>query len=160
MLYNARGLCSEIVHENTVCCPWRTCSLLVGGDGTTAPIVIENPHLRYTISSEGKNLAFVDRATGVDYLIQDAPSVCALARCKGVEYPATSARFADGRLTIEFSQVDGKAVLGVIPRDSYIQFTVDSVSGDNIESIIFLNVPLTLQGRPDESFGTCICLLT
>ncbi len=125
------------------------------GMAQQAPIVIENPHLRYTISSEGKNLAFVDRATGVDYLIQDAPSVCALARCKGVEYPATSARFADGRLTIEFSQVDGKAVLGVIPRDSYIQFTVDSVSGDNIESIIFLNVPLTLQGRPDESFGAC-----
>jgi hypothetical protein len=33
-----------------------------------AAVVIENPHLRYTISAEGKNLAFVDRATGMDYL--------------------------------------------------------------------------------------------
>jgi len=117
------------------------------GIAQQAPIVIENTHLRYTISAEGKNLAFADRTTGVDYLKQDAPSVCALARCKGVEYPATSARFANDRLTVEFSQVDVKAVLRVVPRDSYIQLTVDSVSGDNIESIVFLNVPLTLQGR-------------
>ena len=40
------------------------------GMAQQAPIVIENPHLRYTISSEGRNLAFVDRATGVDYLKQ------------------------------------------------------------------------------------------
>ena len=29
------------------------------------------------------------------------------------------------------------------------------MSGDNIESIVFLNVPLTLQGRPAEPFGAC-----
>jgi hypothetical protein len=120
-----------------------------------APIVIENSHFRYAISAEGKNLAFVDRATGVDYLKRGAPSVCALVRCKGAEHPATSARFADGRLTIEFRPADVKAVLRVAPRDSYIQFTVDSVSGDNIESIVLLNIPLTLQGRPAEPFGAC-----
>ena len=49
-----------------------------------APIVLENPHMRYTISAEGKNRAFIDRATGVDYLKHDAPSVCASARCKGI----------------------------------------------------------------------------
>jgi len=120
-----------------------------------APIVIENAHLRYTISAEGKNLAFVDRATGVDYLKRDAPSVCAVARCQGVEYPATAARFANDQLTIELGPMNGKAILRVVPRDSYIQLTVDSMSGDNIESIVFLNVPLTLQGRPAEPFGAC-----
>ncbi len=120
-----------------------------------APVVIENSHLRYTISAEGKNLAFVDRATGVDCLRQDTTSTCALARCKGVEHPATSARLADDRLTIEFGQTGVKMVLRVTPRDSYIQLNVDSVSGENIESIVFLNVPLTLQGKPAESFGAC-----
>jgi len=120
-----------------------------------APIVLENPHVRYTISAEGKNLAFVDRATGVDYLKHDAPSVCALARCKGVEYPITSARSANGQLSIEFGQAKAKVVLHIESRDSCIQLTVDSVSGDNIESIDFLNVPLTLQGRPAEPFGAC-----
>jgi len=120
-----------------------------------APIVIENAHLRYTISAEGQNLAFVDHATGVDYLKHDAPSVCASVRCSGVEYPATSARLANGQLSIEFSQAKAKVVLRVEPRDSYVQLSVDSASGDNIESIVFLNVPLTLQGRPAESFGAC-----
>jgi len=125
------------------------------GVAQQAPIVIENAHLRHTISADGHNLAFVDRATGIDYLKHDAPSVCAFARCSGVEYPAISARFASGQLTIEFAQARAKAVLRVAPRDSYIQVTVDSVSGNNVESIIFLNVPLTLQGRPAESFGAC-----
>ena len=85
-----------------------------------APIVIENPHLRYTISAEGKNLGFVYRIAGVDYLKRDVPSVCALARCKGIEYPATSARFANDQLTIEFRPGDVKVILRVASRDSYI----------------------------------------
>jgi hypothetical protein len=120
-----------------------------------APIVLENPCLRYTISAEGKNLAFVDRRTGVDYVKHDPPSVCAWARCRGVDYPVTSAQFTDDRLTLEFGQVDARAALRVVPRDSYIQLTVDSVSGNDLESLVFLNVPLTLQGRPAESFGAC-----
>jgi len=125
------------------------------GMAQQAPIVIENAHVRYTISAEGQNLAFVDRATGIDYLKHDAPSICAFARCDGTEYPATSVQFVNGRLTLAFGQADAKAVLRVTPRDSYIHVAVDSVSGANVESIVFLNVPLTLQGRPAESFGAC-----
>jgi len=120
-----------------------------------ASIVIENAHLRYTISPEGRNLAFADRATGVDYLKHDTPSVCALVRRSGAEYPATSARLANGLLSIEFGQAKAQAVLRVEPRNSYVRLAVDSVSGDNLESVTFLNVPLTLQGRPAESFGAC-----
>jgi hypothetical protein len=120
-----------------------------------SPIVIENAHMRYTISGEGRNLAFIDRASGVDYLRSDTASACALVRCGGAEYPATSAFLANDRLTIGFSRVNVKAVLHVESRESYIRFAVESVSGDNIESLVFLNVPLTLQGRPDESFGSC-----
>jgi len=31
-------------------------------------VVIENAHVSYTVSPGGKNLGFVDRATGLDYL--------------------------------------------------------------------------------------------
>ncbi len=125
------------------------------GMGQQAAVVIENAHLRYTISPEGRNLAFIDRATDEDYLRHDTPSVCASARCKGVEYPASSARFVDGRLTLEFGRADVRAVLRVVPREAYIQLVVDSVSGDDVESLVFLTVPLTVQGRPSESFGAC-----
>jgi hypothetical protein len=125
------------------------------GMGQPAAVVIENAHLRYTISAEGRNLAFIDCTTGADYLRHDAPSVCASVRCQGVEHPVTSARFAEGRLTLEFDRADVRAVLRVVPRDAYIQLVMDSVSGNGIESLVFLNVPLTLQGRPAESFGAC-----
>ena len=120
-----------------------------------AAIVIENAHLRYTISAEGQNIAFVDRSTGIDYLKHDAPSVCASVRCASAEHPVTSARFADGRLTLEFAAAKATVVLRVTPRDSYIQVDVDAVSGSPIDSVTFLNVPLTLQGQPGESFAAC-----
>jgi hypothetical protein len=125
------------------------------GLGQQPAIVMENTHLRYTISADGQNVGFVDRATGIDYLKRDAPSACASMRCSGVERPATSARFADGRLTIEFGDAKAKTVLRVTPRDAYIQLTVDAIHGDNVDSVIFLNVPLTLQGRQEEPFAAC-----
>jgi hypothetical protein len=125
------------------------------GFAQQGPIVIENAHVRYTISAEGRNLAFIDRSTGVDYLKRDTLSICALVRRNGVEHPATSAFLANARLTIEFDKANARAVLRVESRDSYIYIAVESVSGDNVESVVFLNVPLSLNGRPDEPFGSC-----
>ncbi|NLZ07479.1 MAG: hypothetical protein GXY19_20105 [Phycisphaerae bacterium] len=141
----------------------KTASIILGvlvaaaspGTAQEAPVVLENPHVRYTISAGGQNLAFVDRATGVDYLKRDVPSACASARRRGVEHQATSARLANGRLTLEFAPADVKVVLRVASCDAYIQLAVDSVSPDGIESVVFLNVPLTLQGTPSEPFGAC-----
>jgi hypothetical protein len=39
-----------------------------------------------------------------------------------------------------------------------IRLSVEAASGDNIESLTFLNIPLTLKGRPDEQFGSCATL--
>jgi hypothetical protein len=118
------------------------------------PIVIENTHVRYTISPEGKNLEFIDRESGADYL-GAAQSSCAMVRCNGTNYPATSATLQNGLLTIEFGKTNAKAALRLEARKSYILLAVETVSGDDIESLTFLNVPLILQGRPDEQFGSC-----
>ncbi|MCP4611242.1 MAG: hypothetical protein GY845_21235 [Planctomycetes bacterium] len=118
-------------------------------------IVIENEHVRYLISAEGKNLGFIDRATGIDYLKRNSSSVCASVRCRGVEYPANSVLLMNDRLTIKFRDVNVKVVLRIDYRNSYIRIVVESVSGDNIESLVFLNIPLTLKGHPNEPFGSC-----
>ncbi len=125
------------------------------GFAQEASVVVENAHVRYIISAGGKNLAFIDRSTGIDYLSGDTPSACASVRRNGAEYPASSVLLADGRMTIEFDKAGAKAVLRVEPRDSYTRLAVESVVGENIESLIFLNVPLILRGRPDEPFGSC-----
>ena len=130
-----------------------TCTVEAGVQ--QAPIVLENAHVRYTISSDGRNLRFIDRATGTDYLKHDAPSSCALVRRDGKEYPATFASFANGRLIIRFDEAGAEAVLLVEPRNSYIRLTVESVTGEKIDSLVFLNIPLALKGRPEEPFGSC-----
>ena len=128
------------------------------GSAQEEPIVIENANVRYTISAEGKNLAFVDRRAGLDYLKRDSQSVCALVRCNKTEYPATSVSLADDRLTIEFHKANAKAVLHVESRQSYIHLAVESVSGDNVESLVFLNIPLTLGGRPKSHLAHALYL--
>jgi len=132
---------------------FATCSV-VGGT-QQGHIVIENAQVRYTISTEGKNLGFLNLVSGTDYLRRDRPSVCAMVRCRGTEYPATSAVLENGRLTVLFDGANVKAVLHVESHESYIRIAVEDVSGDKIESLVFLNIPLTLQGQPNESFGSC-----
>jgi archaellum component FlaG (FlaF/FlaG flagellin family) len=131
--------------------------IFAGAAGTAsrqADVVIENAQVRYTLSSGGENLGFVDLATGTDYLKRDAASVCAFVKCGGKEYRPTSVSLADGHLTIRFGEVGVEAVLGVESRDSYLRVVVESVSGQ-VESLTFLNIPLTVQGRPEEPFGAC-----
>jgi hypothetical protein len=118
-------------------------------------VVLENAFVKYTVSSDGKNLGFVDRATGFDYLRRETVSACALVRRDGQEYAATSAALANGRLVLRFGGAGVEAVLKVEPRNSWIRLSVESVKGAEIESLVFLNVPLTLKGKPEESFGAC-----
>jgi hypothetical protein len=119
------------------------------------PIVLENPLFRYVISAEGRNVAFVDRATGKDYLRAGAVSPCAVARVRGQELPATAARLEAGRLTLQFGTNGPQAVVKAESRASCVVLSVESVSGGEVEALTFLSVPLSLQGRPEEAFGAC-----
>jgi hypothetical protein len=131
---------------------------LAAGDGApmaNSVYAMENARVKYTISAEGKNLGFVDRASGIDYLRPGAASACALVRREGKEYPATSASAANGRLVLRFGEASVEAVVKVEPRPSWFRLTVESVKGAGIESLVFLNVPLRLEGKPEEPFGAC-----
>jgi len=118
-------------------------------------LVLENTHFRYSISPDGRSLLFVDRATGVDYLRPGGALPCALVRRAGREFPAAGARLADDRLTLKFAGAGVEVVLRVEPRRSYLRLTVEEIRGEEIDSLVFLNVPLTLRGRTDEPFAAC-----
>jgi hypothetical protein len=118
-------------------------------------IVLENGQIKYAVSTNGQNLGFIDVASGSDYLRRGTTSPCALVRRDGKEYPATSVALADSQLVLGFADVGVKAVLKVEPRPSFIRLTVQAVEGAEIESLVFLNIPLTLKRRPDEVFGGC-----
>jgi hypothetical protein len=118
-------------------------------------LVLENSLIRYAISPDARNAAFDDRVTGTDYLRTAGPSACALVRVQGQEQVATSASLAEGRLTLQFGASGIAVVLKTEVRPSFIVLSVESVSGGEIDSLTFLNVPLTLRAAPDEPFGAC-----
>lgn len=118
-------------------------------------MVLQNPHVRYRIATNGVNLEFIDRATGRDYLRRDEASVCASVSSNGTNYPVTSVSLIEGQLVLRFSCPGVRVVLGTEPRAASIWLTVDSITGPAVDSLVFLNVPLTLQGRPEEPFGAC-----
>ena len=143
--YNMRKLLTIL------CLPFLAGTALAAEAG----LVLENPLFRYTLSPEARNVAFVDRATGTDYLAATGHRPCAQVRVKGQEQPATAATLAQGRLTLQFGASGIQAVIKTEVRPSFILLTVESVSGGEVESLTFLNVPLTLKGMPDEPFGAC-----
>ena len=133
------------------------CGFLLSATPQAAPanIVLENPLIRYTISPEARNVAFMDRASGTDYLRAGGSTSCASIRIAGREQPATAATLADGRLTLQFGASGVKAVLKTDVRPSFIILGVESISGGEVDSLTFLNVPLTLKASPNDPFAAC-----
>lgn len=122
---------------------------------TTKQIVLENASFRYVIAADARNVAFIDRATGSNYLRGGEVAPCALIQTGGKSQPATVATFSRGRLTLRFGDSGVKAVLKTESRPAYITFTVESIRGGEVEALTFLHVPLTLNGAPSEPFGAC-----
>jgi hypothetical protein len=137
-------------------------SITMAGFALTAcanSVVFETPAFQYTISPNGTNLSFIDRASGKDFLRTTPPSACAVIRTHNDTQPATAATFLEGRLTLRFGDSGIEAVLKTETRPSHIALTVESISGSEVQTLTFLNVPLTLNGLPDESFGACALAL-
>jgi hypothetical protein len=119
-----------------------------------ADVSFEAAGFHYTISGGGKNVAFVDKATGTNYL-QSTPSACASARVGGKSVEVTAAAFEGNRLKLRFGESGVSAMIAVESRPAYVLFRVESIQGDGVETLTFLNIPLTLKGMPSEPFGAC-----
>ena len=141
-----------VLHQLQIC--WLVLAGWSAGAAAPPAVVIGNDVFRYSISSAAKNLAFVERATGKDYLRRGEPSPCAVVRVRGKDHAATAATLANSLLTLDFGDTGVKAVLEIESRPEYVVLTVRSINTE-IERLVFLNVPLALKGAPDEPFGAC-----
>ncbi len=128
--------------------------LLNAVHGTAAPLELGNNLFRYSIATNAQNVAFVDLRSGRDWLDKSAPTPCAIARISGRTQAATAAALKNGRLELRFGDGGPEAVLSVQVHPSWVMLKVESVSSE-VGSLTFLNVPLTLNGTPDEVFGAC-----
>ncbi len=118
-------------------------------------IVIENDNFRYEISANGKNLHFIDKTTGIDYLYTDTVSHCAYIVQNGKTYTIHSVSLKDNLLNFSFGESGVSAKVHIQSNNDYIAFKVIDVTGD-VESLTFMNIPLKLEGQPYESFAACV----
>lgn len=115
-------------------------------------VTLENQFVKYVIGDDGRNLGFVSKKDGVDHVVNEPPSPCALVRKGGEPHGAKRVSYADGRLTILFDNGKTKAVVKITTKSHYFVFDVESVSGD-VDELTFVNLPTSLQVKADESFS-------
>lgn len=118
-------------------------------------VTVENDHFRYEIGRDGRNVRFIDKATGIDYLLADTISYCAYADRDGTRYPVSAAALSADVLKLEFEDINVHADIRIVNERNHIFLEVREVKGQ-VESLDFLNVPLTLDGMPGEPFAACV----
>ncbi len=122
---------------------------------TETAMTLTTDSARLVIDSAGRTAIFAD-AAGTNYAATP-PAPFARVRKAGKVYPATRARIVNGRLRLDFAEASASADLRLGPRDGYTLVEVVAVSGDGIEELAFVDVPLGLKGSPDEALAVC-CL--
>ena len=106
-----------------------------------AVMTTENDYARIAVAANGQTLHFIDRRSGVDYCRQPLPF--ARVRKDGKTSAASKAAYSNGHLTLEFSQSGVTAVLQVRPLKTYFVIEVVSVNPEQIDELVFVDVPLT-----------------
>lgn len=120
-----------------------------------ARVVIGNNDFKYEIAADGRNLNFIDKATGADYLYKDSVSFCAYLMQDGKEYRVSSVSLKGNLLKLEFKQAGVTAEVGITKANDRIELEVVKVEGQ-ASSLTFINVPLKLKGLPHDTFAACV----
>ena len=118
-------------------------------------IIIENRNFRYEIAKDGRNLHFIDKSTGTDYLETENSSASASVVSNGKEHPVSAVSLKGDILTLEFFTAEVSASVRITEARDRVNFEINEVTGP-VESLTFINIPLKLQGMPDESFAACL----
>ncbi len=124
-----------------------------------AVLKLQNRHLRLEIGPDARCLQFTSRANGTNYSVQPAANPFASVKKSGRAFPATSAGFSDGKLTVNFGEANVTATLNVASKKTYFILEVAEVRGDGVEELVFADFPLTVKASPGEPFTGCALAL-
>ncbi|MFV2066836.1 MAG: hypothetical protein ACC645_07615 [Pirellulales bacterium] len=124
-----------------------------------ATISLENTFLKYVIASDGHNLHFIDKATGVDYCDQQAGASFAHVTIDGQQHDASSVVQQGEQLAVTFGDTGATARLKLIVKETYLVLEVVSLEGQGVESLTLADIRLTLKALPEEPFAACALAL-
>jgi hypothetical protein len=120
-----------------------------------AAMTLTTDSIRLVIDSAGRTAVFADTA-GTNYAATPLAPFARVTKA-GKACAATGARLADGVLRLEFAEAGASADLRLSPGTGTILIEVVALTGDGIEELAFVDIPLTLKGTPGESLAAC-CL--
>ena len=109
-------------------------------------------------ATTGGVVEFVDKESGLNYVV-DGGSPCASIRKAGQWHPATAVSVAEGNWQLRFADTDVGVVLRSVARQRHVVWEVVSCHGEGVEELVFCDIPLKLQGLPDDPFAACALAL-
>ena len=120
-------------------------------------LTIETRWFRYRIGSNGENIDFLDKSSGINYCRPGTP--CAWIRKNDKMIPVIKAEMVDGNIELEFGTDQGHATVKVTNTDEYAVLQVTAITGQDITEFKFMDLPLSLTGAGDEPFAICALAL-
>lgn len=121
----------------------------------SSSITLENRYFKYEIDKQGKNLHFIDKVSGKDYLKSDSLTYCASLISNGEKMFVTDVSYKRNQLNLGFSKAGVTIGIKVKKTKNHVSFEVETVKGA-VDELTFINVPLQLEGMPYEPFAACI----
>lgn len=123
-----------------------------GGIGDGSGILIENSSLKYIIGKDGKNKAFIDKATGKDYLDKsESRSFMSISK-DGTIYGASSIEQFGDTLKVRFETIDATATVKMQTRDNYCTFELIDLDKKDIDKITLAELSISIT----DSVGSLV----
>ncbi len=110
-------------------------------------VILENPLVRYEVTETGRSLSLIDKSTGNNLLAVGADTpVCTLQK-NGATWESLSLTERDGLWHVGFGDADVSVVLLPEVYPTHITVEVVSVTGEGIDQLNFLYMPLGAQAQ-------------
>lgn len=117
-------------------------------------IICESNYLKYIIGNDGTNKAFIDKKTGVDYLAKIQSISFMSIEKDGRKYPASSVRYSEGMLRVQFKNSTISAEVKVESKEKYLTFEIVNLSDKNIDKLTMMEIHLTIT----DSIGSLVSI--
>lgn len=117
---------------------------------------VHTEYVRWEISATGRTLSFLDTGTGAELLAADGAGPFCRIHQGGVQHAVSRVTVDDDILRLSFGESGVEATLGIEVHPRYFVLSVLSLSGDEVDEMVLLDVPLVLNGAVDDAFAACV----
>lgn len=115
-------------------------------------------HVRWTIGANGSCREWRDVRDQQDYGPAKHPPVATVLQ-GGEIWPCTGVTRQGELLELRFGAAGAIARLRITAKTTHLLVEVVSLEGEKVEEFTFVDLPLTLQGQPDEPLACCALAL-